>query len=129
MRLLIYGSSIIDDLNSRRNLRSAQVCYRLYAKQWILRVSVFRCRIHFVRQSYESLSVFWRQMKMAKSQPSYRGALRTTRLQGALLVALVIAATLLIIAARPRAAHAVAPNAYAIKDAQIITGTGKTLAK
>jgi imidazolonepropionase-like amidohydrolase len=68
-------------------------------------------------------------MKMAKSQPSHRGALRAARLQGALLVALVIAATLLIIAARPRAAHAVAPSAYAIKDAQIITGTGKTIAK
>jgi imidazolonepropionase-like amidohydrolase len=68
-------------------------------------------------------------MKMAKSQPSHRWAVRAARLQSALLMALVIAATLMIVATRPRAAHAVAPDAYAIKDAQIITGTGKTIAK
>jgi imidazolonepropionase-like amidohydrolase len=68
-------------------------------------------------------------MKMAKSQPSGRRVSYAARPQSARLVALVIAATLLIAAARPHAARGFAPDAYAIKDAQIITGTGKTIAK
>ncbi|HJQ22471.1 MAG TPA: amidohydrolase family protein [Blastocatellia bacterium] len=59
---------------------------------------------------------------MAKSQPSHRRPV-------APFVALAVVATLLIAAARPRAARGDAPDAYAIKDAQIVTGTGKTIAK
>jgi imidazolonepropionase-like amidohydrolase len=68
---------------------------------------------------------------MAKTQPSQRWLKRAgaARRPAALLVALVIAATLLVAAARPRAARGDAPDAYAIKDAQIIIGTGKTIAK
>jgi len=68
---------------------------------------------------------------MAKSQPWHRrpGAARGTQLESALLVLLVIAVTFLVSASRPRVAAGSAPDALAIKDAQIITGTGKTIAK
>src|ERR1051325_950277 len=90
-----------------------------------------RRNVHFIRQFYDSLSAFRRPMKMAKSQPSPRSlrAVRAMRLPGALLVALIIAGLLLIPAARPRIVRGSTPEAYAIKDAQIITGTGKTIAK
>jgi imidazolonepropionase-like amidohydrolase len=68
-------------------------------------------------------------MKMAKSQPSYPARSRAVRSRHALLVALMIAGVLLIIVARPHAARGFGPDAYAIKDAQIVTGTGKTIAK
>jgi imidazolonepropionase-like amidohydrolase len=43
-------------------------------------------------------------------------------------IALALAATLLMLARAP-VAHLEAPQVYAIKDAQIVTGTGKTIAK
>lgn len=68
---------------------------------------------------------------MAKSQPSPHSprASRTLRLKHAPLVAVIIAGLLLLTAARPPQARGFAPEAFAIKDAQIITGTGKTIAK
>ena len=66
---------------------------------------------------------------MAKSQPSCLARPHAARPRHALFVALAVAGALLIVAARPHAARGSGPDAYAIKDAQIVTGTGKTIAK
>ncbi|HEX5732738.1 MAG TPA: amidohydrolase family protein [Blastocatellia bacterium] len=55
-----------------------------------------------------------------------RRAKRASRISFSLLLAL--AATLLMLARAP-VVHLDAPHVYAIKDAQIVTGTGKTIAK
>src|SRR4051812_5157942 len=70
-------------------------------------------------------------MRMVNSQPSHRWLKRprVSPRPTALLVALALAASMLLSAARPHVARGFAPDAYAIKDAQIITGTGKTIAK
>ncbi|HKQ08835.1 MAG TPA: amidohydrolase family protein [Blastocatellia bacterium] len=68
---------------------------------------------------------------MVNSQPSHRSLNRprVSSRPATLLVALALAASMLFSAARPHTARGFAPDAYAIKDAQIITGTGKTIAK
>jgi imidazolonepropionase-like amidohydrolase len=68
---------------------------------------------------------------MVRPKPS-QGLLWQThgaRRPGALLAALVVAAVMLTTISRPRIAHGFAPDAYAIQDAQVVTGTGKTIAK
>src|SRR5437762_1600125 len=79
-------------------------------------------------RAHRAFSSAINRVSSARAAGSWRDAAAPARRPAALLVALVIAATLLV-AARPRAARGDAPDAYAIKDAQIVTGTGKTIAK
>ncbi|MFL6214483.1 MAG: amidohydrolase family protein [Blastocatellia bacterium] len=65
---------------------------------------------------------------MAQSQPSRYGRARAARPHRVLLAALVAACAVFVLT-QPRPTRSFAPDAYAIKDAQIITGTGKTIAK
>src|SRR5689334_20850201 len=67
-------------------------------------------------------------MKMARLQPSFSHNAHTARPYRALLAALMIACAAFILV-RPQTTRGYAADAYAIKDAQIITGTGKTIAK
>ena len=65
---------------------------------------------------------------MAKFQPRRYGRVRAVRPHRVLLVAVVVACTVFVLRGT-LTTHGFAPDAYAIKDAQIITGTGKTIAK
>jgi imidazolonepropionase-like amidohydrolase len=66
---------------------------------------------------------------MARLQPSFPHRARTARPHRALVVALVIACTVFVSIGLLTTTRGYAPEAYAIKDAQIVTGTGKTIAK
>src|SRR5689334_19463879 len=67
-------------------------------------------------------------MKMARLQPSFSHTAHTARPYRALLAALMLVCAAFILV-RPHTTRGYAAGAYAIKDAQIITGTGKTIAK